>query len=134
MAGALTRAAAVIWLLTVGLVAAVSAQALPDPTRPPSGMPGSAPGAPWEVKTETASGPLLQSVILRKGSAPRALLNGEWYRQGQAFGDSKIVKILADRVLIKGPQGHETLKMMPDVDMRAVAGPRAGGLPQGKNK
>lgn len=132
MAGALTRAVA-LWLLTLGQVAVASAQALPDPTRPPSGMPGSATGAPWEVKTETASGPLLQSVILRKGAAPQALLNGEWYRQGQAFGDSKIVKILADRVLIKGPQGRETLKMMPDVDIRAVVGPRAGVSSQRKN-
>lgn len=133
MVGALIRSG-VMAVLASGLAVAASAQTLPDPTRPPSGMAGNVPGTSWEAKTETPDAPLLQSVILHKGEEPRALVNGEWLRQGQAFGDLKIVKILADRVVIKGPQGRQTLKMMPDVEIKAAASARTGKSQQGKNK
>lgn len=133
MVGAVIRFSAMA-ALACGLVVAASAQTLPDPTRPPFGMAGNAPGASWEAKTETPNAPLLQSVILRKGAEPRALVNGEWLRTGEAFGDLKILKILADRVVIKGPQGRQTLKMMPDVEMRTATSLRTGMPQQGKNK
>lgn len=141
MAGALIRSGVMAGLasmlalgLALGLASAASAEALSDPTRPPVGMSGKASGAPWEAKTETPDAPLLQSVILHKGAEPRALVNGEWLRQGQTFGDLKIMKILVDRVVIKGPQGRQTLKMMPNVEMNAVASVRTGMPQQGKNE
>lgn len=133
MAGAVIRFGAVV-VLASGLAAVASAQTLPDPTRPPFGMVGNVPGASWEAKTETPDAPLLQSVILRKGAEPRALVNGEWLRQGQSFGDLKILKILADRVVIRGPQGRQTLKMMPDVEIKAAASGRTGKPQPGKIK
>lgn len=133
MAGALIRSS-VMAVLALGLASAASAEVLTDPTRPPVGMSGKASGAPWETKTETPDAPLLQSVILHNGAEPRALVNGEWLRQGQTFGDLKILKIMADRVVIRGPQGRQTLKMTPDVEMSAVASLRTGMPQQGKNK
>lgn len=133
MAGTLIRSS-VMTVLAFGLASTVSAETLSDPTRPPVGMSGKASGAPWEAKTETPDAPLLQSVILYKGTEPRALVNGEWLRQGQTFGDLKILKIMADRVVIRGPQGRQTLKMTPDVEMSAVASLRTGMPQQGKNK
>lgn len=133
MVGVVIRSG-VMAVLACGLVTAVFAQTLPDPTRPPFGMAGNVPGASWEAKTETPDAPLLQSVILRNGAEPRALVNGEWLRQGQTSGDLKILKILADRVVIRGPQGRQTLKMMPDVEIKAAASARTGKSQQGKNK
>lgn len=133
MAGALIRSS-IMAVLALGLASAASAEVLTDPTRPPVGMSGNASGAPWETKTETPDAPLLQSVILHNGAEPRALVNGEWLRQGQTFGDLKILKIMADRVVIRGPQGRQTLKMTPDVEMSAVASLRTGMPQQGKNK
>lgn len=133
MAGAVIRSGAMV-VLASGVMAAASAQTLPDPTRPPFGMAGNATGTSWETKTETPAAPLLQSVIMAKGKEPRALVNGVWLRMGESSGDLKIVKILADRVVIRGPQGRQTLRMTPDVEIKAAASARTGKPQPGKNK
>lgn len=94
--------------------APLAAQALPDPTRPPltatdmSGAAGSA-GADAAL----ASGPVLQSVILRRGAKPAALIGGEWVTLGGTYAGAKLIKVTDSAVVLKGPSGSETLKMTP---------------------
>lgn len=90
------------------------AQAVADPTRPPSivdvtaGMAGSA-AAPVSP---------LQSVILRPGSKPRALLGGEWIELGQEFNGARLVKVTDTGVVLSGPSGRETLYLTPDAEKK----------------
>lgn len=110
-----------------------NAQPLADPTRPPASLanPATAGGA------ETARlnlGPQLQSVLLRQGARSSALISGQWVEAGQKVGDATLVKVSADRVLLRGPGGTETLRLMPDVDKRAVAVRRPGATNQGTTK
>lgn len=100
-------------LLSAGFAAA-NAQ-LADPTRPPlvaepaTATSGAAP----------ASGGL-QSVILKKKGKPAALINGEIVELGGMVGESKLVKVSEDAVVLKGPAGEETLRLMPSAEKRAA--------------
>lgn len=102
-------------LLLLAGSAAASAQ-LADPTRPPltaepaAALAGTAPPA--------ASG--LQSVILKKKGKPAALINGEIVELGGMVGESRLVKVSEDAVVLKGTSGEETLRLMPSAEKRAV--------------
>lgn len=102
-------------LLLLAGSAAASAQ-LADPTRPPvmaepaAALAGAAPPA--------TSG--LQSVILKKKGKPAALINGEIVELGGMVGESRLVKVSEDAVVLKGPSGEETLRLMPSAEKRAV--------------
>ena len=92
----------------------VAAQTLPDPTRPPMTAPEST-GAAGAAGTEAAvvTGPVLQSVILRPGAKPVALIGGEWVTLGGTYAGAKLIKVTDSAVVLKGPNGTETLKMTP---------------------
>ena len=110
--------------LLAGFATSVAAQPLPDPTRPPIGTTAGiaatgAPGAAEEGAGQNVR--QLNSVILRPGFKPRALISGEWVELGQKSGDAKVVKISSHRVELRGPQGREVLALNPDVDMRPSA-------------
>jgi MSHA biogenesis protein MshK len=132
MAGALMARIAFLLLPVLGYVGWVGAQTLPDPTRPPTAM--MADTGATDIPTQAASGQRLQSVILPQGAKSRALIDGEWREVGQTFGESKLLKIAADRVEIRGPQGRETIRLMPDVDKRAAVIDRGGKTQQGTKK
>ncbi len=131
MDGLVMRFLVTLWLACLSGIGMAQAPGLPDPTRPPAGV-MSAPGASSPEASEV-SGPRLQSVILRPDAKPRALINDEWLELGQSMGDSKIVKIAADRVELKGAQGRQTLKLTPDVD-KQMPKPPSGIQRQEKSK
>lgn len=114
MAARLIRISPRALLLAVaGSLAALSAQAqLADPTRPPAAInlrEGSVVSA-----VPVASG--LQSVILKRGlkQRPAALIHGEVVSLGGMVGESRLVKIAEDRVVLLGPSGdRETLRLTP---------------------
>lgn len=107
-------------LLLLAGSAAASAQ-LADPMRPsvmaePAvALTGAAPPA--------ASG--LQSVILKKKGKPAALINGEIVELGGMVGESRLVKVSEDAVVLKGPSGVETLRLMPSVEKRTAKADKA---------
>jgi hypothetical protein len=132
MAGFVILRTGLMALLAAGYTVA-GAQSLPDPTRPPSAFAGVAGGGSasgMDSAAPAAAGPLLQSVIMRQGAKARALISGEWFEQGQTRGDSRLVKIAADRVEMRGPQGREILKLTPDVEKKLVTD-RSGKKTQG---
>lgn len=90
------------------------AQSLRDPTRPP----GSAEFAPGE------SDGGLQSIVRREGRKPVALINGELVPLGGKVGDSRLIAVNEDSVVLLDPSGHrETLKLTPSVS-KTLAKPK----------
>lgn len=89
---------------------------LADPTRPP--LTAESAVALTGAAPSVASG--LQSVILRKKGKPAALINGEIVELGAEIGESKLVKVSEDSVVLKGPAGEETLRLMPSAEKRAA--------------
>ena len=111
---------------------------LADPTRPPA-QAVTAAGAP--ATPAAASG--LQSIILSRGQQrPAALINGEVVQLGGMVGESRLVQINEDHVVLLGASGErETLRLTPAVEkiekvgagktapvigMNAVKGERTG--------
>lgn len=81
-------------------------QSLRDPTRPP----GSAEYGPGESESG------LQSIVRRQGEKPRALINGELVSLGGKVGESRLVAINEDSVVLLDTAGHrETLQLTPGV-------------------
>jgi hypothetical protein len=132
MAGAVILRACLIVLFATKCAVA-GAQSLPDPTRPPpafGGIAGADSAGDSNSAAPVAAGPQLQSVIIRQGAKSRALISGEWFEQGQTRGDSRVVKVAADRVEMRGPQRREILRLTPDVEMKLVTD-RSGKKTQG---
>jgi len=97
---------------------------LPDPTQPPAALMS----APPDGSGAVSSGPVLQSVILRRQGAPMAVISGEMVSLGGKVGDSTLVQIKEGEVVLKGALGREVLYMTPDVTKKIVVDPaRSGG-------
>jgi MSHA biogenesis protein MshK len=128
MAGGLTPqrqrlAAPLALLLMTGLALAQ----LADPTKPPLSV--SAPVAET-AGAEVAGNAGLRSVILRKGGKPAALINGEVVELGGKVGEARLIRIREDAVVLKGPEGEETLRLTPAAEKKVGA----GGTAKRKNK
>lgn len=93
--------------------ALVQAQGV-DPTRPPF-EPNAAITA---AVPEAASG--LQSIIRRKAGKPAALINGALVELGGKVGEVRLIRIGEDFVVLRGPQGVETLYLTPGIEKKAV--------------
>ena len=98
-----------------------------DPTRPPVlAVPDAAGGTAMP-----ASG--LQSIILRKGGRPAALINGEVVELGGKVGESRVVQINEDSVVLQGQEGRETLRLIPSVEKKQKVGAGGTAKPVGMN-
>ena len=111
------QAHTLLWLasITAGMVwqAAACAQGMNDPTRPPAGI------YLTEGATGATSGPRLQSVMITPGERS-AIIDGERVRLGGKYGDARVIRITESEVVLRSSGGTETLKMYPEVEMKAV--------------
>ncbi len=109
------------------LKSALAAEILPDPTRPPAeaGLSGDA--------AAVASGPVLQSVMIRPGRRA-AVISGQLLAEGERFGDSKLIKISEGEVILLGPEGRQTLKLFPGVEKIFASPAQEETLKRGKSK
>lgn len=96
-------------LLLAAMATGAGAEALPDPTRPPEMLESAAGGG-----EQAPAG--LQSIIRREGGRPAAIINGEYVVLGGLVGDAKLVNIGEDFVTLKGPEGTETLHLLPGIE------------------
>ena len=115
-----TEHAAVAWALGVVLVlvsAVALAQAMSDPTRPPTGY------AEADAGT-AASGLVLQTVMITP-TLKAAIINGEMVKLGGKFGSARLVKITESEVVLKDGEESQVLKLYPGVEKRAVGKPEA---------
>jgi MSHA biogenesis protein MshK len=113
------------------LLAAVSsafAQGLTDPTRPPA-----ATGTAASEGGEVASG--LQTIIRRAGAKPAAVINGQYVELGGRVGESRLVKVGEDSVVLQGPAGKEEMKLLPGIEKKPAvrAKPRKAGKAKAGN-
>lgn len=91
------------------LYGSAGAQIMNDPTRPPPSV------SAVESGTPSARGPVLQSVII----TPRrrsAIIDGERVEQGGRYGDSDVVSITENQVVLRSVGRTETVKLYPDVE------------------
>lgn len=115
------RAAMVLSVPLLALAGPARAQ-LADPTKPPAAL--AAPAAEQASGTAPAlTG--LQSVILRKNGKPAALINGEVIELGGKLGEATLVRISEDAVVLRGPDGEETLRLTPAAEKKVGAGATA---------
>lgn len=130
MAGRLmTACIGLLPTLAAGLPGMARAQ-LADPTRPPLEIAAPAGTAAGGATGETGSSPAasantgLQSIILRQEGRPAALINGTVVELGGKVGDMRLVKVDEDSVVLLGPEGRETLKLIPGIEKtsKEVAG------------
>lgn len=108
----------------------LTAEMLPDPTRPPAeaGFVGSAGAA-------LTSGPVLQSVMIAPGRRT-AVISGQLLTEGELFGEAKLTRIAEGEVVLSGPEGQQTLRLFPDVAKRVALTPQVQPTnpPQPKSK
>lgn len=88
--------------------APASAQALPDPTRPPAGMERGAaePGAADDV-------PRLQSVLIARHAGGRhvAVIDGETVRLGDTFRGARVARVGAGEVVLVRGGERQVLRL-----------------------
>jgi len=92
--------------------AALQAETLQDPTRPPASLLAS----PAPAASAPESAMQLQSVLLAKGRTPAAVISGEVVVLGGRFRDAKLVRITERSAVLRGPQGETTLALLPDMN------------------
>lgn len=128
--GSLSRlyGAVIVVMALIGGASGVQAQqSLSDPTRPPT--------AESVAPVSTGSGSKLQSIKLPRGGKPLAIIDGQRVSIGEKFGDAEVLKITESEVVLKGPEGVQTLKMAPDVQKKPLSERKApakqsGGRPE----
>lgn len=101
-----------------GMTTFALAQALVDPTRPPS---MAAAGEPNADSATTTTGPILQSVLI----SPRrteAIISGRTVKVGDRIGDARVIRIAENEVVLRSGAGLQTLKIFPDIQKHQNAG------------
>lgn len=115
------------------LHAVVAAQALPDPTRPPSGARVTAEG-PNAAAAASEPAPVLESVLIGRDRS-MAVISGRRLFVGDRVGDARIVRITGTEVVLRSSEGQTTLKLFPQVEKRArTQAPMAGAASQPHDK
>lgn len=111
-------------LVLMILSGAVQAESVPDPTRPPAGVDAVA-------TIVVTSGPLLQAIRTLDGQR-LAIISGQALKVGGKVGDTIVTRIDEDRVMLRGPEGVQTLKLFPDVEKTPVASKQIESKPRVK--
>lgn len=99
---------------------AIAGDVLPDPTRPPPAFIKQHSDSATDEAAADASA--LQSVILRTGQKPVAIIGGERVELGGEYGGARLIKVSETEVVLSGPAGRETLLLTPAVSKKAVTG------------
>lgn len=109
----LLAAAGLFFSLT--LSSGVAAQALADPTRPPSAqsMEAGSGGVP------IVTGPQLQSIRISAHQSS-AIISGQRVTVGDHFGGAQVLAIGENDVTLKGASGVQTLKLFPAVGKSVI--------------
>lgn len=111
-------------LILIGLSGAVQAESMPDPTRPPAGMDATIP-------VVVPSGPALQLIRTLDGKR-MAIISGQAVKVGAKVGEAIVTRIDEDRVVLRGAEGVQTLKLFPDVEKNPSVSNQIESKPQAK--
>lgn len=127
MAGRLITLVALATCMTAA--PALTFAQLADPTRPPAEIMSPVADAGADA---TPTSHRLQSVILKKGGRPAALINGTLVELGGKIGESRLVEVKEDAVALLGPEGRQVLRLMPDAEKQLKVGAGDTANPEGK--
>lgn len=124
MAGALKtlpiRRPALLLALAMAPWLVYAAEEWPDPMRPALAAP-TPPASAGSGQGEAASAAQqLQSVILRRGQRPAAIINGQVVELGDDVAGARVTAIKESEVVLQGPAGREVLKLTPEVNKQPV--------------
>lgn len=115
-------------LLCALAINAMAAESLRDPTQPPAAL---MPAPARESGAE--SGPVLQSVMLKKGHKPMVIIGGERVELGGRYGESTLVRVSESSAVLEGPGGRKTLQLTPAVE-KTLTYPRTQKQKPGSEK
>ncbi len=121
---AIPELAAVIAVTAAFACDAALAQAMTDPTRPPTEHVVADGGEP-----AAAGAPVLQSVMITP-TLKAAIINGEMVKLGGKFGNAQLVKVSESEVVLKSGEETQVLKMYPGVDKREIVQAAAKPAPK----
>ena len=118
MAGALKTLPRLLLAVALGAATGLvhAEAALSDPTRPPAAMEPPAPGP----AAAAAAGSGLQTVILREGHKPVAVIDGVAVELGGKVGDATLVKVNESEAVLQGPRGREVLRLTPAAEKMPI--------------
>jgi MSHA biogenesis protein MshK len=94
-----------------------AAEPLPDPTLPAIDLNSSGTGGAADIVPEEAVPRGLQSVIISP-QYRAAIINGETVSLGGKYGDSRLVEVRENSVVLQNAQGRRVLELFPKVSIR----------------
>ncbi len=94
-------------------ISPVSAEELPDPTRPP--LLSSSDAA--QIEPEKSAG--LQSVIISKKRSA-AIIDGQTIELGEKYGDVRLIEVSDTRVILQGAHERRVMTLFPGVSMTNI--------------
>ena len=94
-----------------------AAEALPDPTLPAIDLNSSGTGSAADAVPDDAVPRGLQSVIISP-QYRAAIINGETVSLGGKYGDSRLVEVRENSVVLQNAQGKRVLELFPKVSIR----------------
>jgi MSHA biogenesis protein MshK len=106
--------AAVLAVALLGAACAARAQALADPTRPPTVM-----ASPAGADGMGSRGPRLQSVLI-SGTRKLAMIDGVTVALGDRFDGATVVAIAETEVKLRQGESVQTLKLYPGIERQPV--------------
>jgi MSHA biogenesis protein MshK len=98
-------------LMLITVLAWAGDASLPDPTQPPESVMQAASG----TDAVPAAMTLLQTVILRQGARPAAIIGGELVSLGERYGEARLMSVSEDSVVLEGSGGRQVLYLMPGI-------------------
>ncbi len=103
--------------LLLGVSQNATAETLPDPTRPAISLYSS--GASGAVARRSTVKRGLQSVII-SSQYRAAIIDGKTVRLGDKYGNSKLVEVRENSVVLQNAQGRRVLELFPKVNIRKI--------------
>lgn len=105
-------ARAAVFCFLSAVLGPLTAEELPDPTRPPESLagPGAASGQ-WAAAKRPSG---LQSTLISK-SRRAAIIDGKTVELGGKHGDARLTEVSEGRVVLQGAHTRRVLTLFPDV-------------------
>lgn len=118
-------------VLLLGLAQVAVAETLPDPTRPSIDLNSTGASSVSDAVPVEPVAHGLQSVII-SSQYRAAIINGETVKLGEKSGDSRLVEVRENSVVLQNANGRRVLELFPKVNIKKNEMPRHEGKTQDK--
>jgi MSHA biogenesis protein MshK len=104
-------------VLSLSVPQIAAADSLPDPTLPAIDLNSSGAGSAKDVVPDEPVSRGLQSIIISPQYSA-AIINGETVRLGGKSGDSRLVEVRENSVVLQNAQGRRVVELFPKVNIK----------------